>query len=151
MLFFSHEKEFWRRQFMAERCLHGIPREPDFFHFLVLPSLKYGFLLMDREAFQTPPSPFVPAFQAQAGGRDENGLPSAFKLFPNSCKLSFYSYALGQHLVTWPRLPARKAGILDQAATTKHHRLMAYKQQNCISHSSGGWTSEAGYQHSQTQ
>ena len=118
MLFFSHEKEFWRRQFMAERCLHRIPREPDFFHFLVLPSLKYGFLLMDREAFQTPPSPFVPAIQAQAGGRDENGLPSAFKLFPKSCKLRFFSYALGHHLVTWPRLHARKAGILDQAATT---------------------------------
>ena len=145
MLFSSHEKEFWRRQFLAERCLYGIPREPDFFHFLVLPPLECGFLLMDKEAFQTPSSPFVPAFQALAGGRDENGVPSAFKVFPKSHKLHFYSHTLGQHLVMWPHLLARKAGILDQAAITKHHRLMAYKQQKSISHSSGGWKSEAGY------
>lgn len=44
---------------MAERCLNGIPREPDFFHFLILPFLGMCFLLMDKEAFQTPPSPFV--------------------------------------------------------------------------------------------
>ena len=145
MLFFSHEKEFWRRQFLAERCLHGIPREPDFFHFLVLLSLECGCLLMDKEAFQTPSSPFVPAFQAPAGGRDENSVPSAFKVFPKSHKLHFYSHTLGQHLVTWTHLLARKADILDQAAITKHHRLMAYKQQKFISHSSGGWKSEEGY------
>ena len=41
------------------------------------------------------------------------------------------------------------APVLAPAAITKHHRLMAYKLQKFISHSSGGWKSEPGYQHSQ--
>lgn len=100
MLFVPREKELWRRQFAADRCLHGITREPDSLHLLILPPLERGFLLMDKEAIQTPPSPLMPAFQAQAAGRDKKGVHSSFRAFPKSHKLYFCSHTIGQHVVT---------------------------------------------------
>lgn len=133
----------WRRNMVEiARCWQVATWNPGSFHLPVLPPLEPNFLLMDREAFQTPPSPSVPARKAQEGGREKKKVYSSVKASPRSHASPICSHTIGQYLVTWPPPAARKAGVLVQAAVKKTLDWVTCKQQKSPSHSSESWKPE---------
>ena len=129
----------WKRNMVdSVHCWQVAAWNPDSFHLPVLPPLEPSFLLMDREALQTPPSPSVPAWKAQEGGREKK-VHSCVKASPGSRTSPFCSHTIGQYLVTQPPPTARKAGVLVQAAVKKTLDWVTCKRQKSLSHSSESW------------